>query len=292
MRPKRLPKHGQRKNRQRKRRADPQPFPHQLVFRIRLLVGYKIHRLERHPALRTCSGTNLEDLGVHRAGVTGLRGRRVCRTIRGGVAFDPGSARREQKSLRLAFKCPGAARRAEEVSFSFVVELTRRASRIHHHSAYGVFFLRRSTKDRKRGAAGSRLWQNFRHGSCCVFDGGGRENVPYWTLSKALRAASAAEVVGLSTVLDLDLGRFPLHLHPAYRIEFHNLLLASGLRRLLVRFSISGANKSVPTARRTWLPLLSAFRPRAPLRRSVSDDSSSGSEQRPATLPAPRRSAR
>src|ERR1700690_2746892 len=76
MQPEILTKHGQHQQRQRKRRAHPEPAAHGVVLRVGLDFGGYVHGLERHAADRAATGTKLHNLRMHGAGVTGTFGAR------------------------------------------------------------------------------------------------------------------------------------------------------------------------------------------------------------------------
>jgi hypothetical protein len=61
-------RHREDEDGKRERDGDPESTLHVDVFRIRSIVERYLFRLERHPADRTTSGSDLDDLGMHRAG--------------------------------------------------------------------------------------------------------------------------------------------------------------------------------------------------------------------------------
>ena len=80
------PRHRDQKDGQRQRRADPKPPLHLDQFRVRPLLGRRLHRLQRHPALRARSRPILDDLRVHRARVFARR-RKLGRASRRGASI-------------------------------------------------------------------------------------------------------------------------------------------------------------------------------------------------------------
>src|SRR5579863_8612643 len=64
--------YSEKKNWHRENQAQPKTLAHRCVFGIDTLFRYHVHRLQRHPALGTSPGTNLNYFGMHWAGVANL----------------------------------------------------------------------------------------------------------------------------------------------------------------------------------------------------------------------------
>ena len=126
--PQKMLAHHPDQQRQRQRGADPETPTHVEIFGARtFLLEEDRLRLERHAADRAVARADLLDVGMHRAGVDGVLGRRLgLRALRSEVC------------LRLRLELLRAARRAEIVGASAVLASVLRGVRIHAHAAHRV----------------------------------------------------------------------------------------------------------------------------------------------------------
>ncbi len=113
--------HLQRNNRQRKRRADPEPSPEIDQFGLWYGVSRDEVRLQRHAADRAIARTDLADLGVHRTGVDSTFGSGPSRFIlnfeiprRIGDELRTAAGRGEMVGLAKMFGVVGGGQRIDD----------------------------------------------------------------------------------------------------------------------------------------------------------------------------------
>src|SRR5438552_4501495 len=148
-----VPKHGKEQQRKRQHRADPETQQHGLVLGVGFHLRENVHRFEGHAANWAAPWTHLNDLRMHRTGVTNRffvschagRGRlwamrRPVFRRRGTVVHSCNSGRSE-KLLRLARKPFGTTFRAEVIHISSMLGLSGGILRSNRHSADGILHL-------------------------------------------------------------------------------------------------------------------------------------------------------
>src|SRR5216683_1647449 len=122
-------------------RAEPKASAHRIVFVVSRFLCGDVHRLQRHSALWTNTGTELNNFGMHRAGVTNLLLLWHWFARRGGLhriglrAHSDGRGGRLAKiGLRISREFLRAAFRTEKICFAPMLEMSCSFRRINGHS--------------------------------------------------------------------------------------------------------------------------------------------------------------
>ena len=120
--------HFQHHHRQRQRQPDPEPTRHVEQFGIGRIVERHQLGLERHAADRAGARADLADFRVHRAGEYRAFGHVGRGLALGGIEI----------AFRIGGEFAAAARRAEVIGMSLVVEMMRRGGGIDPHAAHRI----------------------------------------------------------------------------------------------------------------------------------------------------------